>query len=589
MEIVYFIYGLAFFIFGFAILLYPRKGSSFDLSKHIKLIAWFGILHGINEWLDLFILIEYLPDPRPLEIIRAATLPVSFIFLLVFASKVLRACTKKTSACRFLPLFLIVLWAILFFSGSRTMLMWDIWSRYILCIPGAFLTGFALLLFVPQVEPARVKRVTQNLKIAGFAFMAYALLAGVIVKNADFFPASVINRDLFTALFHMPVQVLRSVCAVIMAYSIIRVLEIFHWEIKRDLHVSKLRFSTVANQAPVILFTTDKDLNITFIEGKGLDSLQILGEEVIGSAISKIFGDSKELAGSSRSALLGKDSVSTVKIGDSVLQLFYSPLKAHEMIQGTIGVAIDITAETKTQAELNDYRERMLQQKTLAELGTISTEMVQKLSIPVASIKASLLTALVALRKIPHNVSLRLPLQDSLEQSSKAMEIIDKFFSFANIAPNPKAEPIDIEQIVNRVLAVFRNRANQAMIRVEMSGVDIVPCMFISSRELEQVFFTIFQNAVQAANGQCLADFSIMGYLNDEKLRLVFKDNFNSIPYDDPNDIFEPFSSSEVSPPQNSFGLAVLKRLVLAYNGTINAKRKERITTIEITLPVEKL
>lgn len=36
------------------------QGSSLDLSDNIKLIACFGILHGINEWLDLFILIEYL-------------------------------------------------------------------------------------------------------------------------------------------------------------------------------------------------------------------------------------------------------------------------------------------------------------------------------------------------------------------------------------------------------------------------------------------------------------------------------------------------------------------------------------------------
>ncbi|MCF7954785.1 MAG: PAS domain S-box protein [Phycisphaerae bacterium] len=589
MTVVFFIYGLAFFLMGFAILLYPKKGSSFALSGSIKFVACFGIIHGINEWLDLFIGIEYLADPRPLEIIRSVTLPVSFVFLLIFSSKVLITCSKKSCACRFISLFLVVLWAVLFLFGSRTMLMWDIWSRYILCVPGAFLTGLALLLYVPQVEPARVKRITQNLKIAGFAFMAYALFAGVIVKKADIFPASLLNYDSFKELFGgIPVQVFRSGCAVIIAYSLIRVLEIFHWEIKRDLNDSRFRFSTVAQQTSVILFTTDKDNNITFIEGKGLDSLGISGKEVIGHKVSEVFGD-EEVAQCCQSALLEKDSVSTFKVKDCVLQLFSGPLKDRGHIEGAIGVVIDITAERKKQAELSDYRERMLEQKTLAEIGTLSTEMVQKLSTPVASIKASLLTALVALRKMPDSHSLRKPLENSLEHSSEAMEIIDKFFSFANITPNPKAEPIDIEQIVSRVLAVFRDRINQAMLRVETSGIDVVPCMYISSHEMEQVFFAVVQNVVQSATGNEVADFSIKCDQGAKSLRIVFSDNLADTGYDDPNDIFEPFSTAGTISKNNSFGLVVLKRLVLAYNGTIDAKRQDDRNLIEINLPVQEL
>jgi C4-dicarboxylate-specific signal transduction histidine kinase len=138
-------------------------------------------------------------------------------------------------------------------------------------------------------------------------------------------------------------------------------------------------------------------------------------------------------------------------------------------------------------------------------------------------------------------------------------------------------------------MAVFRDRINRAMLRVETFGIDVVPCMFISSHELEQVFFAIFQNVVHAAEGEDLAEFSIKCNLSKERLVFVFSDNFDSIPYDDPNDIFEPFSSPEGTPTANSFGLAVLKRLVLAYDGTIDAKMKDGITSLEITLPVEKL
>ena len=49
MEVIFLIYGLAFFVLGFAILYYPKKNSRFQLAGKIYLIGWFGIVHGINE------------------------------------------------------------------------------------------------------------------------------------------------------------------------------------------------------------------------------------------------------------------------------------------------------------------------------------------------------------------------------------------------------------------------------------------------------------------------------------------------------------------------------------------------------------
>ena len=58
MIAVYFIYGLAFFILGIAIAIYPKQHSKFLLAENVWLIAVFGILHGLNEWVDMFIMIQ---------------------------------------------------------------------------------------------------------------------------------------------------------------------------------------------------------------------------------------------------------------------------------------------------------------------------------------------------------------------------------------------------------------------------------------------------------------------------------------------------------------------------------------------------
>ena len=134
MEVVFFIYGLAFFLLGFAILIYPTKGSSYDLSKSIKFIAWFGILHGINEWLDLFLLIEHFSNPFPIKIIRAGTLPLSFIFLVYFGSKVLASHSPKPNFYRHIPLISGLIWAVVFLVSSYAMLMRQDWEQSLLML-----------------------------------------------------------------------------------------------------------------------------------------------------------------------------------------------------------------------------------------------------------------------------------------------------------------------------------------------------------------------------------------------------------------------------------------------------------------------
>ena len=66
MIFVWFVYGLAFFVLGLVILVYPKKGSEFRLARHIWMIGVFGIVHGVNEWLDMF---RAIGGPFPAEFI----------------------------------------------------------------------------------------------------------------------------------------------------------------------------------------------------------------------------------------------------------------------------------------------------------------------------------------------------------------------------------------------------------------------------------------------------------------------------------------------------------------------------------------
>ena len=86
MDVVFFIYGAAFVTFGGAVLLYPKNNELY-LAKIFWLLGMFGVMHGINEWLDMWKLIK--GDNALLTSTRLLILLVSFMFLFEFGRRLL--------------------------------------------------------------------------------------------------------------------------------------------------------------------------------------------------------------------------------------------------------------------------------------------------------------------------------------------------------------------------------------------------------------------------------------------------------------------------------------------------------------------
>src|SRR3989304_968737 len=84
LDVVYLIYGLAFIILGVIIFLQLRitEKSEFRLLKILWYLAFFGITHGIHEYIDLLFI--YKGNNDYLIILKAAFLLISYIFLFLF-------------------------------------------------------------------------------------------------------------------------------------------------------------------------------------------------------------------------------------------------------------------------------------------------------------------------------------------------------------------------------------------------------------------------------------------------------------------------------------------------------------------------
>lgn len=242
MDIVFFIYGLSFFFLGTAVFFQVRKGSDFRIGRHLWLLAMFGFLHGLNEWLDMFLMIRaghWTPAGiETVEIARFFIGRISYVFLFHFGAVLL--CEKR--GMHRMPVVFLGVYSFLlagffvhgFLCGFSA--TWfansDAIIRYILAFPGAVLAACAFFdeRHDPDIQRLNIPSVSHGLIGVGIVFLLYAVFAGLIVKPADFFPASVVNYRSFTDFTGFPVQFFRAGCAVSLAVFLCKVLNIFEFE-----------------------------------------------------------------------------------------------------------------------------------------------------------------------------------------------------------------------------------------------------------------------------------------------------------------------------------------------------------------------
>jgi len=243
-EIILFVYGLVFFLLGFAIILQTRQSSRLDLARNLRWLAAFGITHGFYEWGDLFIPIQsqYLSEAtmQALYFIHKILLAVSFICLFEFGVAVLPS-SRRVRWFHWESAAVYIFWVLMAFvvfpvnsndpQWNRTA---NSLARYIIGFPGAMLAAYGLRVHTLQrIQPLNVPEIVQMFRIAGIALGVYALVGGVIAPPVDFFPGNVINTDTFTAWVGVPPLVFRSLIGMVIAFTIIRALEVFSLETDR--------------------------------------------------------------------------------------------------------------------------------------------------------------------------------------------------------------------------------------------------------------------------------------------------------------------------------------------------------------------
>jgi signal transduction histidine kinase len=230
--LIYFIYGLAFFTLGLALLLESDRSPLLVERRTMWLLASFGILHGAHEWIEIILsLMGWLEAPfSPLfGWMRVIWLAVSFVPLLLFGMLQQRSRPAFYLGCGLLLIYPIMVLVYLQLNIPDTLRWLDVLSRYHIAMPAGMLAGYAFWCRARQVSVEGRFKLACHLRWAAGGLAVYGLTQ-LFVPYLNIFPANIINSQAFFETLGFPIQGIRGAMAVIVTVALLRAIQFVEQE-----------------------------------------------------------------------------------------------------------------------------------------------------------------------------------------------------------------------------------------------------------------------------------------------------------------------------------------------------------------------
>jgi signal transduction histidine kinase len=228
---IFFIYGLAFFLTGVAVMLELTRSPELPVARTLPFLGLFGLIHGTHEWLEMFQLIAARSPGPAWHGFRVLVLGASFVLLVEFGIRVLCLGSERQRWALIgrLCVFGVFLAGLVVIARRWNAVDgWaaaDAWSRYVLAVPGALLAAAGLHRQRQRLQHSQ-PAIARDLLIAGVAFALYGI-PGQLVGERPLLPPDMWSSGAFLRLVGLPIQLWRAAAASVVAIFTIRALRLF--------------------------------------------------------------------------------------------------------------------------------------------------------------------------------------------------------------------------------------------------------------------------------------------------------------------------------------------------------------------------
>jgi PAS domain S-box-containing protein len=359
------------------------------------------------------------------------------------------------------------------------------------------------------------------------------------------------------------------------------------------------RWQILAEQAPVIVYTVDRDLCFTSGIGAGLAALGLQPTgTLIGVPIEHYFQGSsaRPIVDAHRSALGGATVRTRARWRRRTYDLRLEPLRdsdgaAGGGIIGVVGVAVDVTQQERRERQ----RERLLAAERAAHAQADEAVHVRDQLFGIASHElrtplASLLFTLQSARSAAVSEETARKLQHAERQTLRLNRMIEQLLDASRLSAGHRLElepeEVDLGALAHQVVARFEPELQSSKMAVDVRVPGPVVGRWDRTR-LDQVITNLLSNAIKYGRGkpvEIAVDAERPGLA-----RLSVRDHGVGITSADQGLLFRPFRRLHAEQHYGGFGLGlfIVSEIVRAHGGEVRIESEaEQGAQFTIELPL---
>ena len=248
----------------------------------------------------------------------------------------------------------------------------------------------------------------------------------------------------------------------------------------------------------------------------------------------------------------------------------------------SVGLFVDLKERLKTERELSEARQHLLQSEKLAAMGRLTSQIAHELNNPLFGIMNTL--ELMKTEIAPDNKRRRL-LDMSLSETERLADMLKKMLSFSRPEEEKRLE-IDINVVVDELMLLYEKRFRENSIKVELKLEENPGVVLASKDQLRQVFINMFSNAMYAMpDGGSL---TISTRLSAGRLYIEVEDTGTGIKSEHLEKVFDSFFTTKTESVQGvGLGLSVCYGFIKDHDGDITVESEYgEWTRFTVKLPI---
>lgn len=242
----------------------------------------------------------------------------------------------------------------------------------------------------------------------------------------------------------------------------------------------------------------------------------------------------------------------------------------------------------KTHNQIKKSQNQLIQSEKMNALGTMFAGLAHEMNNPMMSILNYTQHCIKHTPKDDINYN---TLEDIQNETKRCINIIKNLLTFSRMEEEGEEgyQQTSCPRLLEKVLELMSYRIDNQGVTIQKNIAEDLPEIRIKKNNIQQVFFNLIQNALDAVKGQEKQEIIISISSKDECMNMTIADNGCGIALENLTKVFDPFFTTKPPGEGTGLGLSICHNILTNHKGQMDCESKVGLgTKIRILLPLEK-